>query len=238
MNFIAWLSANPRTERDKEATPWLKSGNRVRGLNGDLTKVLKDVGHFVSIFGETRKEFDKQLKDLEIRLPRNINEAYLYYKYIVRKSEADFLSDFQYFRKPYTRDEWFDYKPEERDRRDEEERKRRADEEEEEAQRRRELEEERKRKEEEEKKKKKDEDEQEHEQEENFADYVDPDETPLPASLTGPPPPPTTLPSSTGPIPPLPPTPKLPGKSFSTFSSSFWIWSSSSIWIWSSSSKP
>ena len=92
MNFIAWLSANPRTREDKEATPWLKTGNRVRAMNGDLTKVLKDEGHFVSIFGETRKEFDKQLKDLEIRLPRNINEEYLNYKYIARKSEGDIPS--------------------------------------------------------------------------------------------------------------------------------------------------
>ena len=51
----------------------------------------------MSTFGENRKEFERQLIELEIRLPRNINEAYLYYKSIVRKSEGDFLSDFQSF---------------------------------------------------------------------------------------------------------------------------------------------
>jgi hypothetical protein len=45
-------------------------------------------------------EFEKQLKELEIRLPTNINEAYLYYKYIVRKSQANFLEDFNMIIKP------------------------------------------------------------------------------------------------------------------------------------------
>jgi len=98
INFISWLSGTPRTQEDKESTPWLMTGNRILSQNKDLTKVLKDVGKFVSIFGETRKEFERQLKELEIRLPTNINEAYLYYKYIVKKSGADFLSDFQYFK--------------------------------------------------------------------------------------------------------------------------------------------
>ena len=48
------------------------------------------------------------LKIWRLDSPRNINEAYLYYKYIVRKSEADFLSDFKYFQKPISRDQWLD----------------------------------------------------------------------------------------------------------------------------------
>ena len=134
-------------------------------MNGDLTKVLKDVGHFVSIFGETRKEFDKQLKDLEIRLPRNINEAYLYYKYIVRKSEADFLSDFQYFQKPISRDQWTGDDSVFLEEDEEEERKRKK--EEEEARRRKKEEEE----------KKKDEDEGD-EQEDSVAECKDLSESP------------------------------------------------------------
>jgi hypothetical protein len=100
IDFIYWTIAKPRTVDDKQRTPWLRVGSDTPEHHANLSQFLPDVGKFVGVFSDTRKRFEHQLDELKINGPRDINEAYLYYKYIVRGECGNFLDDFQYFTRP------------------------------------------------------------------------------------------------------------------------------------------
>jgi HPt (histidine-containing phosphotransfer) domain-containing protein len=91
LDFLRWCVGKPRLATDVVNTPWLARPTRPHHDN--LTFWMDDVYRFVTIFDSTKRKFDEQLTNLEIKGPTSLNEAYLYYKYIVRKANANFLDD-------------------------------------------------------------------------------------------------------------------------------------------------
>lgn len=88
-DFWAWLLGRGK-QKDHDATPWGR-----QALTGDA-----EVAKYVDMFVEKRHEFGLKLELMKHRVPQGINQAYLYYKFIVRGS-TDFLQDWEIFLKQF-----------------------------------------------------------------------------------------------------------------------------------------
>jgi DNA repair exonuclease SbcCD ATPase subunit len=94
IDFMYWLIGMPRSAEDRDKTPWLNAESVTPIDQRNLANHFPDVAKFVGVFTNTKQEFDTQLKELKIRLPTNLLQSYIYFKYIIRGSQQDFLSDF------------------------------------------------------------------------------------------------------------------------------------------------
>lgn len=73
-DFRAWLQGRGRLEDHvREKTPW-----------GRIPLAFPDVMAYTTQFVEKKADFEKKMKKLREFGPKNLNEAYLYFKYIVR----------------------------------------------------------------------------------------------------------------------------------------------------------
>lgn len=96
-NFMNWILGNPDDE-DRNRTPWFKDiSGRINPHRVDmnLAAVYGDIAAYVNTFVKARERFITQLKRMDLEGPRGLVQAYLYYKYKVRKSgNNEFLKDF------------------------------------------------------------------------------------------------------------------------------------------------
>ena len=105
IDFLSWLVGTPRRLEDWKNTDWLKSFVDPRNprmydnRNVNLAYSHKDVADFVNMFIEAKGKFKVQKELLKQTGPANLTESYLYYKYIVRKLNEDYMADLNDFRR-------------------------------------------------------------------------------------------------------------------------------------------
>jgi hypothetical protein len=105
-DFLGWIIGKPLNIHDAERTPWLKKlvvdlegtdGKFINYQDSDLSLnagyYYHDVREFLDMFGELRSKFFKQIDELKIRGPRNLIEFHLYFKYVIRSENFDFMDD-------------------------------------------------------------------------------------------------------------------------------------------------
>jgi hypothetical protein len=105
LDFTSWMVARPLKKRDFSNTPWLKQfesepigddgvPNGWNETHINLAMTRPDVAAFIEIFTALRRRFVSQIDNLKLTGPTNLNEAYLYFKYVVRNQyNEDFLAD-------------------------------------------------------------------------------------------------------------------------------------------------
>ena len=96
-DFVQWMRGRPTVAEDIAKTPWLKEGrvNRLPEHMRNLGHFQESVRKFLDMFVSLRYRFETQLEVLRLRGPRNLVEAYLYFKYIVREGCSDYMEDFK-----------------------------------------------------------------------------------------------------------------------------------------------
>lgn len=96
-DFVQWMKGRPTVAEDIEKTPWLAAGrvNRLPECQRNLGFFQESVRKFLDMFVSLRFRFEAQLSVLKLRGPRNLIEAYLYFKYIVREGCSDYMEDFK-----------------------------------------------------------------------------------------------------------------------------------------------
>ena len=98
-DFIWWLIGKPRNREEWVRTDWLKkmlsAGYDEFGAN--LAYKSEDIREFLSLFTDAKHRFESQIDELKLKGPTSLTEAYLYYKYIVKGNNTDYLSDLNDF---------------------------------------------------------------------------------------------------------------------------------------------
>ena len=100
VEFMWWLRGVAK-EQDRQKTPWLQ--------NQQIVPIQhRDVKAFLDIFMNARDKFLLQIDKLKLRGPVNLTEAYLYFKYIVRRHDVyktgEYLKDMDMFSKYFMQD--------------------------------------------------------------------------------------------------------------------------------------
>lgn len=101
MDFIKWILGMPATQNDYNESPWLDDLQHGRNsavytpVRHSLAYQSKQIGEFVYMFSKLRMRFLHQLKLLKLEGYKltNITEAYLYYKYIVRAGNNNWMQE-------------------------------------------------------------------------------------------------------------------------------------------------
>lgn len=85
-DFQAWLIGRGQ-DRDHQKTPWGR-----QSLAQD-----PQISSYLDSFVVKRQDFLLDIEKLKLRVPVGINDAYKYFKFIVRGEPINFLEDFKYF---------------------------------------------------------------------------------------------------------------------------------------------